>query len=696
MIKILNADNSFNKEAAEFIKKKILELWPDLEKHPIDLLQIHCGTRTTSGKTEDIDLTLLASFDQARPFKPTWTKYRDLEIVWVKSICTAIEVKHVPSQDIKISDGDVKVRRKESYENVTEQNHNQRFALFNTFKNLLRVKDEELPFVTSNIVLMQANSGDFSGMDSVKEKAFFRDCDFVDFLQKIAGQKAFRIMSKKQARFSCGSTKDIQRAFNCDLYKTVEASPVTLKRIDNITKAFTEDAWRKGWIDDIGKKQVILDGRGGTGKTVLLLSLIQKLAKEQNKKIVLLTYNHALVTELKRLSNYLDIDPDLLIIRTIMGYLMSITKYFGFKTSLSTYEEDLEKFISWVDKHPDELKRGMKKLKETGIKNPKIPSSETMDKILAIDPDEDGKAFDFDYWFVDEGQDFKEAEKTLLRKLFGLTNSVISIGRGQWVRDFQDNEVNKNDWNKDGDKFINENLSVTRRLQKVLRSDQMLVKMVQELNRKLDGEPLNIEPSESLGGKIIVVEGNYFDDQLLHNRIIKESKEAGCSMVNLLFCTHNYKKDESRDNETINGLDELGIEAWDGMDKEVRRQTLQDEDNARVVYYQSCRGLEGWAVVCRKFDIYWDSLLNIAADNLDIAVPSLFPDDEKNNPLVRQEVINHIFIPFTRAMNTLVLEIYSKDTFLGSALYEMSQDPSTRDIIEWRDPENLDKEELPF
>ena len=103
----------------------------------------------------------------------------------------------------------------------------------------------------------------------------------------------------------------------------------------------------------------------------------------------------------------------------------------------------------------------MKKLKETGIKNPKIPSSETMDKILAIDPDEDGKAFDFDYWFVDEGQDFKEAEKTLLRKLFGLTNSVISISRGQWVRDFQDNEVNKNDWNKDGDKFINENLSVT-------------------------------------------------------------------------------------------------------------------------------------------------------------------------------------------------------------------------------------------
>ena len=423
---------------------------------------------------------------------------------------------------------------------------------------------------------------------------------------------------------------------------------------------------------------------------------MQKLASEQNKKIILLTYNHALVIELKRLSQYLEIDPDLFIVRTIMGYLKSITKYFGFNTTLQNYEDDLNKFINWIDKNPNDVKKGMRKLKESGIRNPRIPHTGTSNKILAIDPDEDGKAFDFDYWFVDEGQDFKEAEKTLLRRLFGLENSVISIGRGQWVRDFQDNRVNKNDWTKEGDSSIDNNLSVTRRLQKVLRSDQMLVKMAQELNRKLDGEPLNIEPSESLGGKIIVVEGNYFDDQLLHNRIMKEAKEAGCSMVNLLFCTHNHRRDESKENATINGLDELGIKAWDGMDTEVRRQTLQDEDNARVVYYQSCRGLEGWAVICRKFDIYWDSLLNISANNLNVEVPSLFPDDEKNSPLVRQEVINHIFIPFTRAMNTLVLEIYSKETFLGSVLYEMSEDPSTMDIIEWRDPENINKEEMPF
>ena len=144
-----------------------------------------------------------------------------------------------------------------------------------------------------------------------------------------------------------------------------------MKRIDNITKAFTDDAWRQGWIEDIGKKQVILDGRGGTGKTVLLLSLVQKLASEQNKKIILLTYNHALVTELKRLSQYLEIDPDLFIVRTIMGYLMSITKYFGFNTTLQNYEDDLNKFINWIDKNPDDVKKGMRKL-ESGIRNPRF------------------------------------------------------------------------------------------------------------------------------------------------------------------------------------------------------------------------------------------------------------------------------------------------------------------------------------
>ena len=66
MIKILNADNSFNKEAAYFLKEKILKLWPDMEEHQKDLLQIHWQTRTTSGKTEDIDLTILASFESPR------------------------------------------------------------------------------------------------------------------------------------------------------------------------------------------------------------------------------------------------------------------------------------------------------------------------------------------------------------------------------------------------------------------------------------------------------------------------------------------------------------------------------------------------------------------------------------------------------------------------------------------------------
>ena len=60
---------------------------------------------------------------------------------------------------------------------------------------MLKVNDDELPFVTSNVVLMQANSSDFAGMESIKEKGFFR-LRFSRFFAKISGQKAFRIMKK--------------------------------------------------------------------------------------------------------------------------------------------------------------------------------------------------------------------------------------------------------------------------------------------------------------------------------------------------------------------------------------------------------------------------------------------------------------------------------------------------------------------
>ena len=146
-----------------------------------------------------------------------------------------------------------------------------------------------------------------------------------------------------------------------------------------------------------------------------------------------------------------------------------------------------------------------------------------------------------------------------------------------------------------------------------------------------------------------------------------------------------------------NGLEELGINSWEGLDPKERRDSLQDEDKARVVYYDSCRGLEGWAVICRKFDIYWNSLLKVASENKKLEEPlTFFPDDYIKRSDVRQPVIDHVLIPFTRATNTLVLEISSKETFIGSTLHKMSIDPSTRDIIEWRDPDKLAEDEIPY
>ena len=70
---------------------------------------------------------------------------------------------------------------------------------------------------------------------------------------------------------------------------------------------------------------ILLRGAGGTGKTVLLLQIARYLHDTQDARILLLTYNHALVGELFRLLVLLRIDRQIrfgsIVVRTVHGYL---------------------------------------------------------------------------------------------------------------------------------------------------------------------------------------------------------------------------------------------------------------------------------------------------------------------------------------------------------------------------------------
>src|SRR5205085_8280587 len=82
--------------------------------------------------------------------------------------------------------------------------------------------------------------------------------------------------------------------------------------------------------NEVGHKLVILRGRGGTGKTMRLLQLADRLAEEQGARVLILTYNRALVADIRRLLTILGIADDISVraihIQTVHSFLHAVLR----------------------------------------------------------------------------------------------------------------------------------------------------------------------------------------------------------------------------------------------------------------------------------------------------------------------------------------------------------------------------------
>ena len=79
----------------------------------------------------------------------------------------------------------------------------------------------------------------------------------------------------------------VKNALDSDMFKTIEVSKLTKQKVDQITKLTSRLPNRKDWMKNLGKKQIILRGRGETGKTYQMLSWAYEEYIENNKKIVI-------------------------------------------------------------------------------------------------------------------------------------------------------------------------------------------------------------------------------------------------------------------------------------------------------------------------------------------------------------------------------------------------------------------------
>jgi hypothetical protein len=151
---------------------------------------------------------------------------------------------------------------------------------------------------------------------------------------------------------------------------------------------------------------------------------------------------------------------------------------------------------------------------------------------------------------------------------------------------------------------------------------------------------------------------------------VKDNEKDGNKPVDMLFCvppalvTHQGENGTTH-SEAANVFEQWGFAVWDGASEDVRESYPTEEQQLRIVQYDSCRGLEGWIVVCLGLDeFYAYKKANLSeTDNLE------------------QRIARWLLIPLTRAMDTLVIQIDDLQSPVYAAL--VAADQAYPGIVQW-------------
>ncbi|SKA24817.1 DNA/RNA helicase domain-containing protein [Consotaella salsifontis] len=300
MIDIVGVTEGKEYEAAVHLRKQILAVWPDLGQSGDDHIKIFVGLKLYGRKIEDIDLVVIGhlavprSFDTEFKFYPREGDPFIPRRASVKNFLLVIETKSHDATGVKFDDKIALVRYRRSghnaWEPVTEKNRQQMFE----FKAYLAERGVNRVYVQDLIF--------FSGLREADLPKRPHDCFGINAsferILNILGQISGPNHQGRDAFISFGSDEVFEELLSPDfaLLQTLEPTPLDRTRMDRIVKAALADTW----LDDLGKKQVIFRGRGGVGKTVILLQMAYRAFDREQMRSMMLTYNKALVADMRR------------------------------------------------------------------------------------------------------------------------------------------------------------------------------------------------------------------------------------------------------------------------------------------------------------------------------------------------------------------------------------------------------------
>jgi hypothetical protein len=661
MIEVVGIEGSEEHAVALALASAMGSLWKGLADSPADqeLVRIAANTKLSGYEVSDIDVVVAARFSQPRyfvPRKPILDQsggQASGKKVRVLGFVAAVEVKGQGPSAIRVQGDEVNVAYREGWKSATAQNIKQVHALSRYFK------DQWVDVhVFRCLVLQGVQQFELRGGVQVPASgAVPLGFSGTDFLAALAGVNGVQRWDSGDLFLSSGRPEKLDKVLGSRIFKQVVPSALDRTRMDRIASRPAE-ASRLAPL--LGKQRIHLRGRGGTGKTMLMLQAAHEAYSLLGRRTLVLTYNLALAADIQRLLALMGIpgtsDGGGIEVRTAMAYIFGWFRRLGV-----TSDEEPTGYEDYEDK----CREALELFAAGGL------ATKDIEDRVAADP----WGLDFDAVIIDEAQDWPQAEADLLARIHGPSRLALADGVDQLVRGRR-----PTNWRSSLPRSeASEDLPLDLGL-RMKRNLGLFANSIAELA----GITWSIKPStQAAGGRVILLDGAYAQNRDLQEDLARDAAATGNSRIDFLHCV---SPSTVSNDATGQARSELGLAlaakgevVWDGVSRNVRKDFPRTPDTYRILQFDSCRGLEGWTTVLEGFDSFWAHKHEVALSSKGPVARGEFLAPAEAASL---EAWRWAMIALTRPIDTLVVSFHDP----GSSVRRVFEDAARRheDFVEWR------------
>lgn len=622
-------DDSKESKAAVKLKEMLIQSVPyDTEGH----LHIASNLTLCGQEVRDIDIAIwgsLTNYKLPDYYSNDEGRYPKKDLV-VRSFFVVIELKGHHVEAVNFEGGHFFIKYSGLYKDVTQQNEKQRYAMKNYLSQILG-----LDLFISNVIWFNSVSDEdlHELTEGIPVGALPSDFGLIDLIDRILIQGRKPWYDKDNRCYILGSADDSAKFDSIErklFTKREMHSKLTRKRLEILTKENLPDL---NLERTDGQDLTTISGKAGTGKTfVLLQAAFQIVNKNPDSSCALLTYNHALVNDIRRLMYYLDIRDNAIVPSTLHSFFMAMMK----DLSIDTTTIDGYYFEKNYKKRLEELYEYVK---------------------IADNTDAKMLRMQYNYILIDEAQDWDPLEKEILIKVYGRDRLIVADGGRQIIRN--------NDYLNWGGETIP--LDIERR-QKL-----SLVDFVNTIASENNITWEQIGDGRMTGGRVIV-RRDY--DPTLHSELTDYCRRSECENYDMLFLVPPQLVERTNRHSCFKDFQswtEAGISLFDGTDDRLLDQYPIKVEECRMYQYESCRGLEGWVVVCMLFDKF----IELKKEQFE-PDPHIFASQAEQ---LKDYLWMWTMLPFTRAIDTLVITLEDPNSETGQFLKHIAD--LNEDIVHW-------------